>query len=85
MDHVAITIIEGRPAPWAKLFCPDNVGLNGKDPVPLLALRRGADGSLDIDAPGLVPYHGPRHDDAAYQAEVASRSAMWASFEKEHG
>lgn len=82
MDHVEIAIINGRVGPWLKLFCPDNLGLNKKDPVQHLTVMPGP---IDVEAVALVPYHGPRHDDAVYQAEVAKRCEMWAEHEKSNG
>lgn len=83
MDHVEIAIIDGKVGPWVKLFCPDNKGLNGTDPVQYLSFS--PPGPINIEAVGLVPYHGPRHDDAVYQAEVAKRCEMWAEQEKRNG
>lgn len=82
MDHVEIAIFGGKVGPWLNLFCPDNKGLNGEDPVRYLTVMPGP---VNITDPCLVPYHGPRHDDPVYQAEVAKRCEMWAEHEKRHG
>lgn len=64
MDHIKIDIIDGRPGPWIKLYCPFNQECNGVDPVQ--CLTGDMDRVTDFDA-----YTGPLPDSDEYKAAQA--------------
>ena len=64
MDHAKIDIIDGKPGPWAHLYRPCNVELNGRDPVDVPITQVSPGGKV-------VRYDGPLPDSAEYRAEAA--------------
>ena len=67
-DHVQIHITpDERLGLWMQLYCPYNIGVNGRDPVEMLTL----DGRNDKV---FVPYTGPLPDSVEYKMECAAHN-----------
>lgn len=39
LDHLKIDVINGTMGPWVRLFSPLNRGINGRDPMEMLAFQ----------------------------------------------
>lgn len=73
MDHVQISIVDGKPAPWLRLYSPMNMRIFDRDPVELLATLN--DTSFDVR--NMLPYTGPLPESEEYRA--ASAKALEAT------
>lgn len=62
MDHLVIDIIDGEPGIFIRLYCPSNVGVNGRDPVEMITL------DVDLHQETYVPYEGFGHESPEYIA-----------------
>lgn len=73
LDHLKIDSLDGKLGPWIKLCAPANMGINGKDPVPMLCI------DFDLDKEEYLPYTGPHQDSEEYQAEATRMDELFKS------
>lgn len=80
-DHFELSIHEGKPGPWVRLWAPANAmfGPEQPDGFQINAMGIGTP-SVDPRAPHFEPYAGPPPDSPEYRAEaerfaVAERKA----------
>jgi hypothetical protein len=76
-DHVEIVVLDGRAAPWGKLWAPANWMCSGKDGLPMLLMPgRHHPTCIDPAVPYFVPYAGPHPGSPVYEAECARFKAL---------
>src|SRR5262247_3830184 len=70
LDHIEISIHDGLPGPWAKLWCPFNEVCNGRDPVlVMLGAALAVTHCIDPGRRSWVIYDGPLPDSVEYRQE----------------
>ena len=73
LDHIEITIHDGMPGPWAKLWSPFNPVCNGRDPMMIMiGTSLSARRCIDPGRQSWVVYDGPLPDSAEYRQNVES-------------
>lgn len=70
MDHIELHLFGDGIAAWVDLYCPINMGCNGRDPVPLFA------GDLDADDAEWEEYTGPLSSSPEY-IEQSNKAAQY--------
>lgn len=71
LDHLKVTVIDGRLAPWVKLYSPSNKPVNGRDPQDILILQ------FDCDEACYLPYTGALPDSEQYKQAEQVKIKLW--------
>lgn len=75
LDHLKIDIVNGKPGPWAHLYCPSNISVNGRDPIDILCIVGINEFHVDPDLEIYEPHIGPTHESQEYK----DAQEIWAA------
>lgn len=74
-DHLKIDIINGEPGPWAHLYSPSNISINGRDPVDITCFESINALHVDTYLEIYEPHTGPTHESQEYK----DQQDQWAA------